>query len=348
MTNMDVAEEKTKFDDVTDATRSSIARIREMEASWTRSLPKTPLPEFGVKLSVEDIKDNRPRLVKRIHQACSMHLEHFRATNAAKVAYLLRGYLCMVDTRNIYGLYYFSRAMLELLAFLHEVRSRVVAVATKAESNFIGNGQEFFSIVVRARYATSNPDLSTKLKAAGLSSESAKPFNITNCMKGLAASDIYSALAVRYDELCDFVHHNAPSHAAGSVGIIEAAGVVNSAGGAILTSKAGPIAIYDFPVLTKEADALNATVPLFLSFAEAVAVLQNSFPEGPYPVAFLVRETGNRFGMQVGHNPSQPWSFATLTDGYQPRYNDLCPCGSTAKYKQCCLNKRHIGATNLL
>jgi hypothetical protein len=327
-----------------DEVEAALTRLLRLEKDWVASLPDHPLPEFNANFDLGDRKDDRIRTVKYLQQSCSSHIEHCRAANAIKIAYLLSGYRSMAEARNIYGLYYFTRGGLELLALFYELKSRFAEIVAKPNDDFITKGQEFFSLIVRARYATSNAKLRSALKGAGLSERSLKPLNVMSCLQSLAAAKEFSELAAHYDELCDFVHHNAASHAAGSTGLVEGSGFIHSSGGGMITPTNGHWSIYRYPVLTKEDDAIEKTAPLFVQIIEATGQLLGSLPRGPFDDEFLIKETGNRFAMQIVRNPQgAAFTLENLTNGYKPRYNDLCPCGSAKKFKQCCLHKRHIG-----
>jgi len=79
------------------------------------------------------------------------------------------------------------------------------------DRNWLPLGEKFFALLVRARYATTNPEFRALLVEAGVPSARLKPFNITECVKRLAADPSHLDAVERYALLCDFVHHNLSS-----------------------------------------------------------------------------------------------------------------------------------------
>jgi hypothetical protein len=258
------------------------------------------------------------------------HRENFCSASRIKLLYLIDAYLTLAQTQNALALYGVSRSMLELNAFLHEVRSRLVKAAAHAENMWVQAGQEFFGMLIRARFATTRDDFKTVLRKEGVSEERLKPLNVMNCIQGLTQEVSYEDAESRYERLCDFVHHNLAS-AATATGSTESSEVaVSSSGEVIIIPSGAVVSQYEYPVPKRFEMALAETVTRFLEDVWACVRWIDEMPRSPFPPELLERFTGSPDGFTELRLPSR------LSGAPKVGRNEPCPCGSGRKYKYCC------------
>jgi hypothetical protein len=293
--------------------------------------PAIQWPEPSATLDLASRRGSETRMFKHLQQSCLLHREHFWATSRIRHLSLIDAYLDLARSQNGMALYIVARSMFELSAFLHEVRSRLIEAAGRADKNWREAGEMFFGTLVRARFATSREDYKALLRdSGGLSPKRLEPFNITHCIRGLAEDVQNNDALARYDFLCDFVHHNLASATTANAGSAMAEAAYSSGGGISIMPSGGTITQYEYPLPAKYIRALNDTGPGFLRDAYACARWMNETPEGPYPTEMVMRMTGTPFGVPMLTPPAS---------GPRPKgseRNQPCPCGSGLKYKRCC------------
>ncbi len=164
-------------------------------------------------------------------------------------------------------------------------------------------GEKFFGLVVRARFATTNPARRELLLKHGVSAKRLEPFDITNCIRGLKSDPDHLDAVERYAVLCDFVHHHlgSSSMANSGSGVADAA---RSAGGGMMVSN-GPMTViqYEYPVHGQLESSLDHVAPGFLRDTQACVSWGSSTPESPFAPELLAHLTGNPMGMQVLRPP---------------------------------------------
>lgn len=116
------------------------------------------LPEPGLKLDLKS-RESVERQFKHLHQSCWCHAENFRRANQIKLPYIIRAYLTSLEAENPLGVFSGARMCLEFHAFLRRVIDGLAAAASGSESAWRDRGMQFFATIVRARFATSNPEL---------------------------------------------------------------------------------------------------------------------------------------------------------------------------------------------
>ncbi len=291
------------------------------------------LPEPNFRLDLASRANDENRMFKHIHQSCLMHATAFVRSNQIKLAYLIDAYVAMEEARNPSGTYAIARSLLELNAFLYEVKTRLSELINGDERNWRARGESFFGTIVRARFGTSDNSLAEKLLAAGIAKGSLKPMNVMNCISTLSAEDGFADIRPRYDRLCDFVHHNLSSQTVSSEGTF-IGNVARSGGGGQLRTPRGPITRYRYPAEGKAHKAVDDTISGVILDQVAAVLWLNDTPDSPYRSDEIVRWTGTPFGItQVSPDRSPP-----DTGQSRPlRRNEPCPCGSGKKYKQCCM-----------
>ncbi len=236
----------------------------------------------------------------------------------------------MAQGQNGLALYLLSRGMVELGAFLHEVRTRLVEAASRDADDWRAAGELFFGILVRARFATTRQDYQAILRDAGLSETRIKPFNVMNCIRGLAKEREHEDAETHYEKLCDFVHHNLAGATTANAGSAVADIALSPGGGGIVMPVPGMITQYEYPLPRQYERALEDTAPGFVRDTRACIRWINEIPQSPYPEHLVETVTGNRRGFTELRPPFHQGAYQGTGR------NDLCPCGSGRKYKYCC------------
>ena len=135
-------------------------------------------------------RDSDYRTFKHIYESCLFQRENFCSASQIKLVYLIDAYLTLVETQNPLALYGISRSLLELNAFLHEVRTMLVKAAAHAETTWVEAGEKFFGTLIRARFATIRDDLKTVLRESGVPEDQIKTLHIMDCVRGLSKRSI--------------------------------------------------------------------------------------------------------------------------------------------------------------
>jgi len=323
---------------VSKQSQEALNQLREKYDSLRIQVEKPiQFPELSLRLDVESRASDPTRMFKHIHQSSLFHAHNFLAGNKVKLPYLITGYTTMVEAENPFGVYSSARNLLELNAFLYEVSRRLIECKEGNESDWRSRGEKFFGLIVRARFATSDPKKTELLLKDRVSKKHIKPFNIMNCIKSLAAEADFTDVQGQYASLCDFVHHNLSSQTTSNVGSFTSDVARSSGGGAIFMPTAGPVTQYQYPVKNKAEKAIDETAVCALRNTKGVIRWLNRLPESPYSASEIQEMTGTRFGITpIGHisqvGSVGPSSSTTERTGR----NDPCPCGSGKKYKRCC------------
>lgn len=256
-------------------------------------------PEPSMVLNLAARADSDVRAFKHIHQSCAMHRENFVRANQIKHLYLIDGFLALSAVDNPVALYGVARSMFELNAFLYEISKRLRDVVLRVDDrNWKPLGEKYFGLIVRARFATTNTEFRKILLAEGVTAARLKPLNIGNCIEGLAADPAHKDAKSRYDELCDFVHHNMSSStvANSGSGVVD---VIRTAGGGELRHPDGQHTVtqYEYPVYGKADLAISSLAPGFLRDARACIDWINLLPGSPFPTQMVTKITGHPTGM---------------------------------------------------
>lgn len=107
-----------------------------------------------------------------------------------------------------------------------------------------------------------------------------------------------SHLGPVYDKLCDYVHHNGPSHFTASSGFfVGRAGMHHESGGAIVTNKPGTVTRYEYPNPQKLAKALHDTSSTVALAAKICKVTLDQIPRTPFAADTIKKMTGTDSGV---------------------------------------------------
>jgi hypothetical protein len=254
-------------------------------------------PEPALKLDLEGRAGDERRQFKHLHQMCLNHALNLSRALQIKVVALTDGYLDTARAHNPIGPYLFARALLELSAFIFDVSGRLRNIHNKPDNAWRNKGEEFFALVARARFGTSDPDIRKQMIAHGVSQKLLEPLHIKHSINALSQSEKGKALAARYDSFCDFVHHNVSSHMQSSPGFRMGDSAHSAGGGAIVLMTQAPITRYEYPVPVKVQKAIKDTLG---PVVEAVAVCVDSlnlFPHTPFSEELLIKFTGTPLGV---------------------------------------------------
>jgi hypothetical protein len=259
-----------------------------------------------------------------------MHSVVFRRANEIKLLYLIDAFRCLAAEQNPLGMYAVARSLLELRATLFEIVQRLILKRSGSSADWKNRGQGYFGIILRARYASSDPKKSDVLRDAGISRDNVKPFNVMECLKGLA--ERVPEVLARYDMLCDFVHHNLSSQLVGQSNMHVDRVARSPAGGQIHVRGDSPIMRYEYPSEPAGRFALSELPGHVADDVRACMDGLMSLPESPFTDDEVLKRTGNKMGVVPLHRerPNSPTRVGR---------NDPCPCGSGKKFKNCCLNR---------
>jgi hypothetical protein len=293
-------------------------------------------PEPSMRLNLAARAGDEGRIARHLHQSCSLHSLNFHLTSRYKLPHLTESYLIAADGGSLFGLYSSARALVEFSAFTYQVVRRLRGVCSKRDEHWRGRGEEYFGLIVRARYGTSDPTVRALLiKEGGISKRHIEPFQLPACLKSLADHPEFRDVLPDYDRLCDFVHHNASSQVVVNSGFLESRVARSAAGGAIVSKRPGPVLRYEYPASERVRVARLATAPIALKHAEAVIRWMRDCPESPFTREELLALTGHPLGMGAPGSVPGPPSHFRLIQSPDVGRNDPCPCGSGMKFKQC-------------
>jgi len=256
------------------------------------------LPEPAFKLDLHTRKSDKVRMFKHLQQTCLVNVENFRIPNQIKLIYLIDGYLLMTKHENPYGMYSFARSLLELNAFLYEVTKELLVVCEKPENTWLSKGEEFFGLIVRAIYGTSDHPTKKFLKETGVSSRHLEPYNITRCINNLKSDEEHGELAKYYGVLCDHVHHNLSSQATCNQGGRITSTPIIYPGWNMLLTERGTVIKYQYPVKRKAGTAIENTATFTLRNVEAILKWFKRLPSSPFPEKQIIAMTGTHLGVQ--------------------------------------------------
>ncbi|MFC5061141.1 hypothetical protein [Actinomycetospora atypica] len=213
--------------------------------------------------------------------------------------YLVDAFLSLAEGENALAMCAIARSMLELSAFLHEVHARLlVASFTASPTDWRQAGEKFFGLVLRARFATSSSWKRDWLLKEGVPVGRLKPFNIGSCVSGLSSQSGQEDAASRYDQLCDFVHHNLSGAALVNSGDADAHYADLPAGVRVInTNGAMRVTQYEYPASgSNYTDLLDDLAVGFLRDANASVRWLDATPESPYSPELLLSLTGSSSG----------------------------------------------------
>lgn len=296
------------------------------------------LPEPKQCLNLESRSDSEERTFKHIHQSCLGHANNFRICNQIKVIQLIDTYLALANTSSI-GLYLAGRSALELCAFLVVVNNILDSAKSRAAQDWRGGGESFFKNIVRARFATSNPEFKRILKEQGVSNSVLKPINIGACIKNLNDTKGFEGIWQRYESLCDYVHHNLGSQSVNTAGSGKNT-EVRIFGGSLVLLPESTVTEYRYPLRKQTLRASEDTANEFAIDVNASWNALKELPRTPYSPEQCKRFTGNIWGAKrldfaVNHVENR----TSKANGREVGRNEKCPCGSGKKHKNCCLGR---------
>jgi hypothetical protein len=226
---------------------------------------------------------------------------------------------------------------LELRAQVLQVSSRLLECQKKVSAeNWLPPSEEYFTTIVRARFATSNAEHREVLRSQGASTRMLKPMSVTESISQLDADPAGRAASDRYNNLCDAVHHNLSSTAAVTSGAAVKDAARNQAGGMLVGRGKMPVVLYQYPVVWKADTAIASIGGHFVDDVRHTLDALQEMPSSPLGPDFLEQVTGSPLGVvSLDRRPDGTPIFPPARVEKQRR-NDPCACGSGRKQKQCC------------
>jgi hypothetical protein len=321
----------------TSETEQSLTQLAQLHASLVEEVSE-PIewPELAGSLNIEKRRGDQIRIFKHIHQHCLMHVHNFLSASKIKLVYVAGAYLDAIQSENPIAVYGAGRSALEFTAFLYYTTERLLEITKQDPNNWIVAGQKFFSSIVRARFATGNPEHTTLLANEGIPKDSLRPPRVADTLRTLENESGFKNIRQEYSMLCDYVHHSLSSQTISNAGTFTANAARSSGGGAIFLKTPGPITRYEYPSHSKFIRAVEQTAILTHRYVQTAVRWIGRCPESPFTPKQILQFTGTEFGLTpvVSAQVKQKPKSKNTTTGR----NELCPCGSGKKYKRCCLN----------
>lgn len=258
------------------------------------------------------------------HQMCLIHATHFEMATKVKTTYLLDAYLWAALPLNAVAIYSAARSLMELRLVTNYVAHLLREALNGSLAEWRERGERFFSVILRARFGTSDPNLQAALQLEGCPGAVLQPFRIAHARK--FAAQQHPWIEAHYALLCDFVHPNLSSQrtAGGYAGEQQIAH--SSGGGMLVLSKPASIIHYRFPMPEPGRRAVTQTAEHALENVVALIAATNEMPRTPYGEDELLKKTGSRVGLKMAL-PVRPRPSVGR--------NEPCPCGSGKKFKKC-------------
>lgn len=281
-------------------------------------------PEMALRLTYGERANSSVRVAKYLQQMCTSHAEHHRRSSFVKLVHVLDFYLTECEVRNPIGVCSAARVLLELHAHLVHVLHWLLTEAGPSTKPWQERGERFFDHLIRARFATKDPDKQAVCRGQGVPNQLFRPYTVKECLKTvhLRHPGQYPWLDSYYAFLCDFVHSNQGSTTVSTAGARFGKSIPIGKGGMVLRER-GTIIRHQYPSEIASSFVISRTVERAeVSAREALEAI-NLTPTTPFSEDELVRLTGTRHG------------FGVLREHLRPSRNGLCPCGSGKRYKNC-------------
>jgi uncharacterized protein YchJ len=282
------------------------------------------------KLDLESRKNDEIRIFKHLHHHCYLMSLNFIRGNRVKVLSLMDFYLICCTNKNPLGIYNATRTIIELTAFLNDISSRLDSACAKPDSDWKNKGEEYFNIIVRARYGTNNSKFQDLLQNSGIPKKKIKPINIMHSISVLKESG-YTDLAESYDEMCEYVHHNLSSNTTANLGsqVYDRVDVISNR----FTVLPGNITtVYRYPLQEKGNKSIEETISIVEECIQLINDILQNLKVTPFAKEQIEQFTGTSHGFVHLKPPKKK----PITANYKIGRNEPCPCGSGKKYKKCC------------
>lgn len=248
-----------------------------------KSEASTPLqlPGVGLKLNLESRRSDTRRKVRHVHQMCLMHTSAVLAASRISLLYYLEWYELARSAQNPLAVYGAARSMLEFHAVLRYAHRRLQK--HRSSIDWERDGQEFFKILVRLRYGTSNPaKQALAASEAALPNDQIKPFHVLTCLQELSTCRKFENAMEHYEMLCDYVHPNLSSQTIAAGEAYRGPIGVGPSGRVWMTNTEGINFIYNYPAKAHADLSISTTVCQQASHAAAAHQLLLGWPETPF------------------------------------------------------------------
>jgi SEC-C motif len=310
---------------LTEVDKRALDELQTFNLSSARHLTAMmQFPEPGYALDLSS-RASIKRQYKHIHQMCTLHATHFQMANQVKTTYIVDEYLWAASRLNPIALYSSARSLLELHAMLRYVQHLLAAACTEEEGDWRNRGQRYFSIILQARFGTTDPQAKEFLIKAGVSPKSVQLIRLREARQTLAKE--FAWVEPHYAMLCDFVHHNMSSQRTGAYAG-ESLVARNGYGGVLVFSEPTSVVQYEFPRMEAGRRAVGQTARRALENLQGLVSALDEFPKSPFSPKELKATTGSSLGLEALNATMRP-------DYSKVGRNEPCPCGSGQKYKKC-------------
>ncbi|MES3036183.1 MAG: SEC-C metal-binding domain-containing protein [Gemmatimonadota bacterium] len=306
---------------------SALVAMAELNQNEIASLTNFfQMPEPGVSLT----RGSKPRSVTRefsyLNQMCHFHVLNFKQMSRVRRAYLVDSYLSSCIEGNPFGIVNAARSLLEAHAMTAYVASQLADASAGDESDWATRGARFFSVMVQARFGTTDPAKRDLMETGtSIAAEHTKPVRINSAWKHLAKTVHW--IEPHYAALSDGVHPNLSSQRLAGLGAGLGTVARSAAGGEIRLKDDYPILHYEFGRAELGRSAIERTAVYTALNSRGILEEASLMLESPFSDAEIAR---NRAQHKLLGFASSAQRART------PSRNALCPCGSGRVYKRCC------------
>jgi hypothetical protein len=314
----------------------TLDQIAAIEDRVRRRFTHSPeFPEPSLTLNLKSRSGITLREFKYLNWMCMGHVQGFREKNLITLGYATKGYIEACRSQNPLSIFSAARALLEAHAWIYYVIKNLDKTTNGRPEDWKDRGIEFFQTIVRAKYATTDPEQREALHGQGLV-EDLKPIQVMTCLDHLSKVREYSWARSHYEWLCEFVHPNALRQSVG----VQALTIMRAGSTRIFADKYvistptdGTVLTYSYPSAQRTEEAVTKTAERALASALASEQLIQNCPESPFSLDEVGRMTGTPEGGPL----------LSLNDVLRrvngrlvvPGRNETCPCGSGLKFKKC-------------
>ncbi|HXO73493.1 MAG TPA: SEC-C metal-binding domain-containing protein [Bradyrhizobium sp.] len=266
------------------------------------------------------------------------HAIALKAEFKLKLVYAIDGYLSAVERSNPFSTFLAARYLLELVATVSEVDFDLEDCVEIKLTEWGRRATAFHSVLYRARHTTSDEKHKAFFSRLGIPAHLFHPIKPGKAIKRLASRYGFASAPSLYHEFSNLSHQSGSGH----------------------------------KLLASDARVTNTIVlpngrPIFLQ--EKVSVMTLAYPASDYAVTSLARtarvawwsaKCANKILDEMRESPFLDTELRKLSNGRikgagplvygiqkdeirktqgKIGRNDLCPCGSSKRYKHCCLQK---------
>lgn len=277
--------------------------------------------------------------IKHLDQTSAMMALVYSHEIKLKLLYIIDGYRAAVLGRNPLSIYLVARYCLELAATVNYVSEDLQAALTTDLRDWLGRGTRFLTALMRARYSSSDPEITAAYRKFKASRRAVEPMQIGDAIKRLAATEGFSSVIPDYDFLSNICHHNGSGLRLFARGMRVTNTVHLRSGSTILVPSGAPAYTFEYPAVRAADVAFIQTAGLVFHCSDKVLNLIAAMPMKPFSEEDVAAVTQGRLvdSLQFfeAKDEAERASFIARNTVKLGR-NDPCACGSGKKFKHCC------------